>query len=50
MEIAESRPAVIESIPLLVERLRASFAAGRTRPLEFRQQQLAALARLLDDC
>ena len=50
MEIAESRPAVIESIPLLVERLRASFAAGRTRPLEFRLRQLAAMARLLDDC
>jgi aldehyde dehydrogenase (NAD+) len=41
---------VTESIPLIVERLRASFASGRTRTLEFRLAQLSALARLLDDC
>jgi aldehyde dehydrogenase (NAD+) len=41
---------VIESIPQLVERLRASFASGRTQTLEFRLQQLAGLARLLEDC
>jgi|HubBroStandDraft_1064217.scaffolds.fasta_scaffold21785_2 aldehyde dehydrogenase (NAD+) len=46
----ESSSAVIESIPFVVERLRASFATGRTRPLEFRLRQLAALARLLEDC
>jgi aldehyde dehydrogenase (NAD+) len=50
VDSAESRSAVVESIPLVVERLRASFASGRTRPLEFRLQQLAALARLLEDC
>ncbi|HTW77958.1 MAG TPA: aldehyde dehydrogenase family protein [Terracidiphilus sp.] len=49
MGAVETKPA-IESIPLLVERLRASFASGRTRPLEFRLQQLAGLARLLEDC
>jgi aldehyde dehydrogenase (NAD+) len=31
----------------LVARLRATYAAGRTRPLAWRQQQLAALGRLL---
>jgi len=46
----ESRSAAVESIPLVVERLRASFASGRTRPLEFRLAQLAGLARLLEDC
>jgi aldehyde dehydrogenase (NAD+) len=34
----------------MVDRLRTTFASGRTRPLEFRLQQLAALARLLEDC
>jgi aldehyde dehydrogenase (NAD+) len=50
VDSAESKTAVVESIPLVVERLRASFATGRTRSLEFRLAQLAALARLLDDC
>ena len=31
----------------LVARLRATYATGRTRPLEWRQQQLAALTRML---
>ena len=50
MDGVESRSAAVESIPLVVERLRASFASGRTRPLEFRLAQLAGLARLLEDC
>jgi aldehyde dehydrogenase (NAD+) len=50
VDVVESRSAVVESIPSVVERLRASFATGRTRPLEFRLQQLAGLARLLEDC
>ncbi len=41
---------MIESILQMAERLRASFASGRTRPLEFRLQQLAGLARLLEEC
>lgn len=50
MDGVELRPAAVESIPLVVERLRASFASGRTRPLEFRLRQIAGLARLLEDC
>ncbi len=50
MGAVESKPDLIESIPLLIERLRTAFATGRTRPLEFRLRQLAALARLLEDC
>ena len=36
-----------ESASALVARLRATFDSGRTRPLDFRQQQLAGLARFL---
>jgi aldehyde dehydrogenase (NAD+) len=39
----------INVIPSTVARLRRSFDHGRTRPLQFRQQQLAALARLLKE-
>jgi aldehyde dehydrogenase (NAD+) len=46
----ETKPAIVESIPHVAERLRASFATGRTRPLKYRLAQLAALARLLEDC
>jgi aldehyde dehydrogenase (NAD+) len=45
-----SKPEPVESIPSVVQRLRASFATGRTRPLEFRLAQLSGLARLLEDC
>src|SRR5271156_4393747 len=45
-----SKPEPVESIPFVVQRLRASFATGRTRPLEFRLEQLSGLARLLEDC
>jgi aldehyde dehydrogenase (NAD+) len=34
----------IDTIPSTVARLRESFDSGRTRPLQFRQQQLAGLA------
>ncbi len=34
----------------LVERLRAGFASGRTRPLAYRQQQLEGLSRFLKEC
>ncbi len=50
MDGVESKAELVESIPLVVERLRASFTSGRTRTLEFRLHQLAALARLLEDC
>src|SRR3954465_13814683 len=33
----------------LLERLRATFRSGRTRPLEWRRTQLEALLRLLDE-
>lgn len=44
------RPATIDTIPLTVERLRTSFASGRTRPLKYRLEQLSGLGRLLEDC
>lgn len=45
-----AKPSAIEAIPLTVERLRISFASGRTRPLTYRLEQLARLDRLLKDC
>jgi len=39
----------LDAIPAAVERLRASFDAGRTRPLEWRRQQLGRLWALLDE-
>lgn len=36
-----------EPIPSLVAGLRAAFADGRTRPLPYRQRQLAGLGRFL---
>jgi len=50
VDAVELRPALGERIPHLVERLRTSFASGRTRPREFRLEQLAGLKRLLDHC
>jgi aldehyde dehydrogenase (NAD+) len=50
VDAVELKPELARSIPLVVERLRASFTSGRTRPLESRLQQLAGLARLLEDC
>src|SRR6476469_4214894 len=37
------------SASAVVARLRATFASGRTRPVEYRQEQLRALDRLLVD-
>lgn len=39
----------IDQIPEIVARLRASFAAGRTRPLAWRRDQLARLRTLLEE-
>jgi aldehyde dehydrogenase (NAD+) len=52
MSAAESLPephTEIEKVPALVSRLRASFDAGRTRPLEWRREQLKALIAMHDD-
>jgi aldehyde dehydrogenase (NAD+) len=37
----------VRRIPQMVKDLRASFDSGKTRPIEWRQQQLGALARLV---
>lgn len=50
MDGVESSPVAIDSIPFVLERLRASFSSGRTRPLAWRLAQLAALAHLLEEC
>jgi aldehyde dehydrogenase (NAD+) len=39
----------VERIPAIVARLRAAFDAGRTRPLEWREQQLARLGALISE-
>ena len=39
----------IESIPARVARLRGTFEAGRTRPLEWRREQLKQLIQMHDD-
>ncbi len=39
----------LDTIPGVVATLRHSFQSGRTRPLEWRERQLDALVRLLDD-
>ncbi len=38
-----------EPIPAAVESLRRTFDSGRTRPLEFRQEQLAGIARFVKE-
>jgi len=50
MDGVESRPPTIESIPVAVQRLRTSFASGRTRALKYRLEQLSGLGRLLENC
>jgi len=50
MNIVEPEPETIDAIRATVGRLRASFETGRTRPLKYRQEQLAGLDRLLGDC
>jgi aldehyde dehydrogenase (NAD+) len=39
----------VETVPDLVTRVRSTFDTGRTRPIEWRRSQLAALDRLLAD-
>jgi aldehyde dehydrogenase (NAD+) len=39
----------LDQIPATVERLRSSFDAGRTRPLEWRREQIGRLIALLGD-
>jgi aldehyde dehydrogenase (NAD+) len=39
----------VDAIPAVVERLRATFDAGRTRPLEWRREQLERLVALMDE-
>jgi len=50
MDGGEPHSALLESIPFTIERLRKSFASGRTRPLQYRLKQLSALERMLKDC
>jgi aldehyde dehydrogenase (NAD+) len=38
-----------QSIPDVVTRLRATYRSGRTRPLQWRREQLLALERMLDE-
>ena len=46
----DARPATdLDSIPGTVAAVRHAFQSGRTRPLEWRQRQLDALLRLLDE-
>jgi len=40
---------VAPDIPAIVERLRATFASGRTRSIEWRKQQLLAIARMMTE-
>src|SRR5439155_13398867 len=47
--LSQQQPTTHEPAPALVARLRATFDSGRTRPLTFRQQQLAGLARFLKE-
>jgi aldehyde dehydrogenase (NAD+) len=47
--VLEQQTSRIQTIPAAVARLRASFDSGRTRPLEYRQEQLAGLARFLKE-
>jgi aldehyde dehydrogenase (NAD+) len=47
--VLEQQTAKSQSVPAVVTRLRASFESGRTRPLEYRLEQLAGLARLLKE-
>jgi aldehyde dehydrogenase (NAD+) len=49
MNGVELKPASLEAIPSTIAQLRASFAAGKTRTLQYREQQLASLDRLLDE-
>ena len=43
------RPPENPDIPATVRRLRATFATGRTRSVQWRKEQLRALGRMLSD-
>jgi aldehyde dehydrogenase (NAD+) len=45
----EKEISTLEKVPELVSRMRASFESGRTRPLEYRLEQLAGMARFLSE-
>jgi aldehyde dehydrogenase (NAD+) len=47
--VLEQESLKTEPAPDVVARLRASFESGRTRPLGYRQEQLAGLARFLEE-
>jgi aldehyde dehydrogenase (NAD+) len=47
--VLEQQASKSQTAPAVVARLRASFDSGRTRPLEYRQEQLAGLARFLNE-
>jgi aldehyde dehydrogenase (NAD+) len=47
--VLEQHTSKSQTAPAVVARLRASFDSGRTRPLEYRQEQLAGLARFLKE-
>jgi aldehyde dehydrogenase (NAD+) len=47
--VLEQQTSKSQTVPAVVARLRASFDSGRTRPLEYRQEQLAGLARFLNE-
>lgn len=39
----------VEELPAIVDRLRATFAAGKTKPVSWRKDQLKHLAYLVKD-
>ncbi len=47
--VLEQETSKKQTMATTVARLRSSFDSGRTRPLEYRQEQLAGLARLLKE-
>ena len=47
--VLEQQTSKSQPVPAVVARLRASFDSGRTRPLEYRLEQLAGLARFLKE-
>jgi aldehyde dehydrogenase (NAD+) len=47
--VLEQETSKRQTMETAVGRLRASFDSGRTRPLEYRQEQLAGLARMLKE-
>lgn len=48
-EELQSTDAVIQGIPSMMEELREAFYAGKTRPVEWRLQQLNGIGRLLSE-